>query len=529
MRLIFVMALTALVLQGCSGTGSQVDTGAGEVTGDVSGDVLMDSTVADNFDDESEDDRGAQDVEDDAADVMDATDVMLDDGPALPWHAQLVPDGQKISELMGVASHMETSEVGDAQTDFEFDQYQAAGGMRARRGFRWSEVEPVEGEFHWEKTNGAVTRSAEHGVKLIPVVYYGNNWAEDETSAYGSLDITKYANYAGAMAEQYCESIKEYELWNEQNITRFWHIPPDPAKYANMLALASQSIKAECPDAKVVFGGMTSYDDVDMFDTWNYLRRALEARPDLCDYFEGVALHPYTFFQFDSPEFDEEDWEYVKRGQTWQTEVARQILRDAGCQEKALYYTELGWPTYDLTREEVARYAARSMLIASRDRIEGWYWYTFWDDDPSDASSIRPHENHFGLFEWPGADDTNRTPKPAWNALMAMLDIIGQGRIAADVGAIMGLPNDVYVLAFEDDDKNLVLAMWDGRNQPDIKFGVPGEGGADTTFQLELELPSDAVSVSVFDMYGVEVSSATATASMQVTLTPAVQYLKVER
>ncbi|HOD08949.1 MAG TPA: hypothetical protein PKG98_12770, partial [Myxococcota bacterium] len=126
MRLMFVVALTALVMQGCSGTGGQVDTGAGDVTGDVSGDVSGD-----------------------VADVMDATEVEQDDGPVVPWHEQLVPDGQKISELMGVASHMETSEAGDAQTDFEFDQYEAVGGMRARRGFRWSDVEPVEGEFHW--------------------------------------------------------------------------------------------------------------------------------------------------------------------------------------------------------------------------------------------------------------------------------------------------------------------------------------------------------------------------------------------
>ncbi len=529
MRLMFVVALTALVMQGCSGTGGQFDTGAGDVTGDVPGDVLTDSTVADDVDDVAEDDRGTPDVEGDVADVMDATEVEQDDGPVVPWHEQLVPDGQKISELMGVASHMETSETGDAQTDFEFDQYEAVGGMRARRGFRWSDVEPVEGEFHWDRTNGAVTRAGEHGVKLMPVVYYGNNWAEDETSAYGSLDITKYANYAGKMAEQYCGTIKEYELWNEQNITRFWHIPPDPVKYADMVVLASQAIKAECPDAKVMFGGMTSYDDVDMFDTWNYLRRALAARPDLCDHMDGVALHPYTFLQYDSPEYDEEDWEYAKRGQTWQTDVARQMLRDAGCKEMGIYYTELGWPTYDLTRDQVARYAARSMLIASRDRITGWYWYTFWDDDPSDASSIRPHENHFGLFEWPGADDTNRTPKPAWNALMAMHDIIGQSRLAADVSAIMGLPDDVYVLAFEDVDGQLVLAMWDGRDQPDVKYGVSGEGGADTTFLLDLELPPDAVSVSMFDMYGVEVSTAAATATMQVTLTPAVQYLKVDR
>lgn len=466
----------------------------------------------------------------DAADSVDADDVQSDDGPQEPWYRQLVPSGQKVREIFGVASHMETSEAGDPETEFEFDTYQGIGGLRARRGFRWSNVEPEEGVFLWEKTNGAAQRAVEHGVKLMPVVYYGNDWAESDPDKYGTLDVSKYANYAGAMAAQYCESIKEYELWNEQNITRFWHMPPNPAKYAEMVVASSLAIKSVCPDAKVVYGGMASYDDVDMFDTWNFLRRSLQARPDLCQYFDGVALHPYTFLQFDSPEYDEIDYGFMKPGQTMQTDIARQMLADAGCGEKGIYYTELGWPTYDLSRETVAMYAVRSMLIAARDGVTGWYWYTFFDDDPSDSNPIRPHENHFGLFEYPGsAEPWNFTPKPAWNMLVSMLNMVGQFRFAGDAGRMMGLPDDVYVLAFVTDDDMLTLAMWDGRDQPDMSYGKSSPGGPGTTFDLVLELPVDTVNTVLFDQSGSQTELPGAGPLIEVTLTPKVQYLYVDR
>lgn len=89
--------------------------------------------------------------------------------------------------------------------------------------------------------------------------------------------------------------MKEYEIWNEPNIgSRFWQPAADPAKYADLVAASTVAIKAACPDAQVAFGALSSYDDVDLTDTWGFLRRALQARPGLCDAFDVLSLHPYT-------------------------------------------------------------------------------------------------------------------------------------------------------------------------------------------------------------------------------------------
>jgi hypothetical protein len=477
--------------------------------------------VADVPEDAAE--AGGDAAPDVAADVA----VEVDAGPLPVWE-DLAGTGRTLGNLVGVASHM-TAEVGeDADRAFELAQYKALDGFRIRRGLRWNNVQPTKDEWKLEKVSGAVDLSVANGVEILPLLAYGVKWAETD-GTYGSVDITAYAAYAGGMAKAFCDRVKEYEIWNEQNISRFWDPAPDPAKYADMLALSYDAIKAECPDARVSFGGMASWDDVTLFDRWAFLREALEARPDLCGKFDILALHPYTWFQFDPPERDAMLAEGVyTEGQTWMTEIARAILAGAGCGDKPIYFTELGWPSYELTREQVARYAARSLLIAARDGVDGWYWYTFYDDDP-DSDAVRPHENHFGLFEWPGADGTNRTPKPAWKALVALHDRLDHHRFARDLGPALGLPNDVYAYVFVDGTGARTVAAWDGREYPDT---IPGSdtdaGGPDTTYALDLPLPDCATATRLYDQYGVEQASPGAGPSVALTLSPAVQYVEIE-
>lgn len=465
-------------------------------------------------------------IADAIADVAQDVPVEVDAGPLPVWE-DLLGTGRTLGNLVGVASHMNAGVGEDADRAFELSQYKTLDGFRIRRGLRWNYVQPTKDEWKLEKVSGAIDLSVANGVEILPLLAYGVDWAETD-GTYGSVDIAAYAAYAGGMAKAFCDRVKEYEIWNEQNISRFWDPVPDPAKYADMLALSYDAIKAECPDARVSFGGMASWDDVTLFDRWAFLREALEARPDLCGKFDIVALHPYTWFQFDPPERDAMLAEGLyTEGQTWMTDIARAILAGAGCGDKPIYYTELGWPSYDLTREQVARYAARSLLLAARDGVDGWYWYTFYDDDPNDEA-VRPHENHFGLFEWPGEDGSNRTPKPAWNALVALHDRLDHHRFARDLGPALHLPNDVYVLVFTDDTGARTVAAWDGREMPDTVPGSDGVGGPDTKHELDLPLPECATATRLHDQYGVEQASPGAGTSVHLTLTPAVQYLEIE-
>jgi len=260
-------------------------------------------------------------------------------------------------------------------------------------------------------------------------------------------------------------------------------------------------------------------------DTWGFLRRALEARPGLCDSFDVLALHPYTWAQVVSPEHDE--WRNATttlHGQTAMTELARRILADAGCAPKPIWYTELGWPSFQLTEDLVAAWAVRSLMLTARDGVEAWCWYTFWDTEPV-TEGLRPHEHYFGLFGWVGEDGTVRRVKPAWRAVSATLDRLAGHRFARDLGPELGLPNDVYALAFVDDAGHVAVAAWDGRDEPDLTADGPTPGGPDTTYDLVLPLPPGTTSVTVTDLYGTPAPAVEVTGELPLRLTPQVQVI----
>ena len=504
-----VAVLGCLAAWACGGgTGGGADLGDPGPADLEDREVLADSGGADR---EGEDARPGPEAEDGAA-------------PGI-WD-RLDPSGPPLQTLLGVASHMSTRAGEDPLRDFEFDRYRAAGLSRIRRGFYWRRLEPARDDWRFDEVQGVVDGAAGAGVRLTALLAYGNPWAQEDPDLYGTVRIEDYADYAGKVAERYCAQITDYEVWNEQNITRFWHVPPDPARYGDLLVAASRAIRAACPSARVFFGGLASYDDVALFDTWGFLRRALEARPEICAAIDGVALHPYTWFQQDPPEHDEWVSEGVeKRSQEAQVRRAREILAEAGCPPKALSFTEVGWPTYDLTREEVARFAVRSALLAALDGIDGWFWYTFWDDAP-DASGIRPHENYFGLWEWPGEDGLARRPKPAWMALEVLLDRLGALGLVRDLAPELGLPPDVHVLVFGDGEGRVALAMWDGREMPDVTEEGTSDGGPDTGYDLELDLPPGATEMRFYDQDGLEGVLPICGLTLLPRLGPSVQYFE---
>ena len=133
------------------------------------------------------------------------------------------------------------------------------------------------------------------------------------------------------------------------------------------------------------------------------------------------------------------------------------------------------------------------------------------------------------MFRWPGADGTVREAKPAWNALTSGLTLIGHYRYAGDVTSTLGVPDDVYALAFVNDEGNTALTVWDGRDQPDITASGTAAGGPDTTIDVTIPLPPDTVSVSVYDMYGNRTYEGDSMGTLNIRLSPAVQYVVLNR
>jgi hypothetical protein len=429
---------------------------------------------------------------------------------------------------IGVSSHMYGGTGENADRDFELARYAELGVTQIRNDFLWEWLEPVQGQHNWEPVTGEVERVTAAGGNLIAIVTYRVGWAETNGGGDSSIDPALYAAEAGAIATQFCDDVKLYEIWNEPNGEGFWYPHPDPAHYSLFLKEAYKAVHDACPDAKVLFGGQGA---VGSSLGWPFLKDVGQALPDVCQYFDIMAIHPYTFIQLWSPErdFRDETGGYAYPGQTGMTQYARDRMAEWGCPGKPIWYTEMGWPSYEIPEETVGRWAARSMLLAVRDRVDRYYWYTFWDGEPV-TTGTRPHEAYFGLFGWPGDPVEPRRPKPAWHALTGLSQTVGDARYAADVSGSLGLPNDVYALAFLAADGTTVVAAWDGRDEPDDGPDGPGPGGPDTTEPLVLPIPPDATEVEVRDLAGtVTVPAAAPSGALALTLTPSVQYVIVRR
>ena len=100
--------------------------------------------------------------------------------------------------------------------------------------------------------------------------------------------------------------IKHWEIWNEQNIHRFWHSRPNPHFYVEFVSKTSNVIKEVIKDAKIIFGGINGNDlepifpDIKPFFYYKgFLKKSLKL--GVSKFTDFIAFHPYhiaCYFSF---------------------------------------------------------------------------------------------------------------------------------------------------------------------------------------------------------------------------------------
>lgn len=549
--LTLLIILSALAASACSDSSDNVADGdmdqseqdeAVEVEPDTDGDPDGDLDAEEIDKDVNEIEELEDEPEQEIPELEAEAEVEEIEPEALLWEI-LTSSAPTVRSILGVSTHMQQSEGENVKRDFEFEKYVELGGIRIREDFHWHKIEPADDQWDFARVDTQVQMAKARNMKVLPMLAYTVDWAMTEEGNTSSIDPELYGQYAGKVAETYCDDIKEYEIWNEPNFARFWAPEPDLAHYAKFLKAAYIAIKAACPDARVMTAGISSFDFLGFFDRWWVLDDMVEAEPDICDYFDIFALHPYTQMQKTSPEYDYElAPDKIAEGQIEMTRLARQKLKDIGCDEKGIWYTETGWPSLDLINDDdivttghdnedvQGLYLPRSILLAARDDVEAYFWYTFWDSSPN-PDDWRPHEAYFGLFNYYTDESDNYIEKPSYKSLKGLADVVGDARFVRDLSKVLELPNDVFVLLFAEDDGTLVLAMWDGRDLPDITLdeGVL-EGGWDTSYLLQLPLIEDLTDFEFFNILGEKEEADPPTQNeLSITLTHEIRYLVIER
>jgi polysaccharide biosynthesis protein PslG len=296
--------------------------------------------------------------------------------------------------------------------DQDFAPTQAAitdiGAQWVRLTILWNEGEPQQkGSYNtktlnkWDK---AVATAQAAGANIVATVGRSPSWASGSTNQYmPPQDPADYADFVSFLANRYEGKVDVWEIWNEQNSTRFWPTGPDAAEYTRLLQAAYPAVKAADPAALVAFGGL-AYSD------FFYVGQAYKA--GVKGYFDIMATHPYSD-QY-SPEYK---WYAAPGVLTIKSfdayrEVRRRMLVNGD--DKPIWFTEFGWSSCTtaarcVTSEQQASYLTRALCMMEQDPyVQVALWYNLrnnhWNDD------LDSWETQLGLMK------TTFERKPSYDA-----------------------------------------------------------------------------------------------------------------
>ncbi len=331
---------------------------------------------------------------------------------SLPSRAKAVEPGV-VSDLSWGISAADKQKTSAAMVD--------AGVRWTRIGLGWRNLEPSKGSYssyYLADEDAAVKAATDAGAKIIVDVLESPQWASDSTNKYAApKDPQDLANFMSFIANRYKGKVAAYEIWNEENGSRFWPSGPNAAAYTQMLKAAYPAIKAADSSAQVVFGGLANAD-------YHYVEQAYAAGAK--GYFDVMGVHPYTC---NSPT----DYWYVNANEQWvggdggyapktgermtmysylgYREVHKSMV--AAGDNKPIWFTEMGWSSANagcaVSEQTQASYLTQEYQIAGQDPyVQVALWYNFREDYWSTGSS--DWDGGFGLMR------KDFTPKPAYYA-----------------------------------------------------------------------------------------------------------------
>lgn len=303
-----------------------------------------------------------------------------------------VPDG-----WLGVVADGPLTADG-ARLDAEWDLMAKSGVQSVRTAFYWNEAQPTAGGApDWRRYDAVVASAARRRLIVLPIVQRSPSWAAKRPGDIASppRDPATYAAFLTALVGRYGPGgsfwtehtdlqphpIREWQIWNEPNLTRYWTTQPFARSYVRLLRAAHAAIRAADPGARVVLAGLPN-------ESWTALRSIYRAGGKGA--FDVVALHPYTG---------------KPRNVVRLVELARREMRRAHDSPRPVWITELSWPAAEgKTRntpgfETDERGQARRLteglrrLAAARRRlkIDKVIWYTWLS-----------REGSVNSFDWSG-------------------------------------------------------------------------------------------------------------------------------
>jgi glycosyl hydrolase family 42 (putative beta-galactosidase) len=313
--------------------------------------------------------------------------------------------------------------------------YMSAGGIESVRvPLAWSLIQPTaKGAYQWGGVDDAVAVAARHGLRVLPFVYNTPRWlaAKPTTLPVNGKARTAWVAFLQAAVKRYGPGgefwaahlpgvvkyeppiakplpIRTWQIWNEANFFYFAY-PVSPQRYAKLVTLSSQAIKATDSGAKVILTGLfgkPTASGARGMPAADFLA-ALYRVPGIKSRFDGVALHPYAV--------DTETLEELVEGIHEVTVENHDRV--------PLYITEMGWGSQNDFNQVAFEQGVQGQVRELRDAyaylldnqrrldLQQVDWFS-WKDAVGSCNFC----DSVGLFR----TGPRFKPKPAWRAFVAL-------------------------------------------------------------------------------------------------------------
>jgi hypothetical protein len=184
--------------------------------------------------------------------------------------------------------------------DQEADLVARAGATIERIPLAWGWIEYERGQFDWSVYDGLYAAYQARGIRPLWAVQSPSGWAAQGTcpAAMPNCVLPPKPQYDGdwrafmtLLAARYPASAA-IEVWNEPNSALYWGGAPDPVRYAQVVRLARDGVRAADPSMPVVLGGLADVSGTAGTPAATFLA-ALYAQ-GIAGVVDGIGYHPYA-------------------------------------------------------------------------------------------------------------------------------------------------------------------------------------------------------------------------------------------
>lgn len=306
------------------------------------------------------------------------------------------------------------------------DKVDSLGVRWIREELDWPAFEPQPGVFTWGAFDRLLESASAHRLRVLPLLLATPGWAGPKPLGLPS-DPQAFGTFAARVAARYGPggnfwrahpeldaklAPRWFELWNEPYTRAYSTGGVDPQRYAQMVVAAARDGRAANPRSRWLMAAELQYQP-NSGPRLDWLSALYAADPNLNASFDGVAVHPYSFYAPQAgPDAAALDFRFERLAA-----IERELVAH-GAQDKPIWITELGWSTCDLRpdctsdHDQAQRLADAFALVRSRyaSFVRALFVYHL-VDFPDDSSDAR--EGRYGLLNLDGSR------KPAWSVVSA--------------------------------------------------------------------------------------------------------------